>query len=391
VTDPLLVLGVLAAVFVGFNIGGSSTGVAWGPSVGAKIINKTLAATVMTFFVFLGGWTIGRNVIETLGGELVPQSAFSLEASIVVLGFIGLGMLAANVYGVPVSTSMTAVGSIAGFGLATGNLDMAVLGGIVVWWILAPITGFWCGGVIGRYLYPYLDRRFSLDQSEGPLVDYDWRGPFPVPHLGPGTTRKEFVSTMIVFAIACYMSFSAGASNVANAVAPLVGGGAVSVSAGVFLATFAIGLGAFTIARRTMESVGNDLTALPLLAATIVMVVAASITTVASWLGVPISLAMSTVMTIVGLGWGRATRTATAREIVTGQAETEISVDAITSETPEEPARIGEETPDDIQAVDRLFDPDAVVRFVSFWIIGPGMATLLSYGAFAIGDSLGVL
>ena len=37
------------------------------------------------------------------------------------------------------------------------------------------------------------------------------------------------------------------------------------------------------------------------------------------------------------------------------------------------------------------FDPDAVVRFVSFWIIGPGMATLLSYGAFAIGNSLGVL
>jgi PiT family inorganic phosphate transporter len=49
----LFLLGLLAAVFVGFNIGGSSTGVAWGPSVGAKVINKTAAAALMTFLSFL--------------------------------------------------------------------------------------------------------------------------------------------------------------------------------------------------------------------------------------------------------------------------------------------------------------------------------------------------
>ena len=98
----LLLTGLLAAVFVGFNIGGSSTGVAWGPSVGAKVINKTAAAALMTISVFLGGWTVGRNVIDTLGGEIVPQTAFSIEASIVVLSFVGLGMLFANIYGVPV-------------------------------------------------------------------------------------------------------------------------------------------------------------------------------------------------------------------------------------------------------------------------------------------------
>lgn len=389
--DPLLVLGVLAATFVGFNIGGSSTGVAWGPAVGAQIINKTLAAAVMTFFVFLGGWTIGRNVIATLGGDLVPQSAFTLGASIVVLGFIGLGMLVSNVYGVPVSTSMTAVGSIAGFGLATGELDQAVLGGIVVWWIVAPVTGFWCGGMVGRYLYPTLDRKFAIQQSEGPFVVYDWRGPVPVPAFGPGTTQREFVSTMVVFAIACYMSFSAGASNVANAVAPLVGGGAVSIGAGVLLATVGIGLGAFTIARRTMESVGNDITALPLLAAAIVMVIASTITTIASYLGVPLSLAMATVMTIVGLGWGRATRTATAKDLVAGTAQTEITVAAIAAETPEEPTPIGEESPEDLRSATELFDAGSVVRFIFFWILGPGMATLLTWAVFAAGVELGLV
>lgn len=55
------------------------------------------------------------------------------------------------------------------------------------------------------------------------------------------------------------MAFSAGASNVANAVAPLVGSGELSMDAGVLLAGGAIGLGAFATARRTLDTVGNDL------------------------------------------------------------------------------------------------------------------------------------
>jgi PiT family inorganic phosphate transporter len=380
--SALLFVAVVAAIFVGFNIGGSSTGVAWGPPVGARIVDKTVAAALMTGFVFLGGWTVGRNVIDTLGGQLVPQALFSVEVSIVVLAFIGLGMLVANLYGVPVSTSMTAVGSIAGLGLATGELDVAVVGSIMVWWVIAPIVGFWCGAVIGRYLYPYLDRTVALEQSGGPLLALDRSGRLPRVALGPGTTVREAASTGLVVLIACYMAFSAGASNVANAVAPLVGGQLIGVDGAVVLGTVAIGLGAFTIARRTMESVGNGLTDLPLLAALIVMVVGSSITTVASYLGVPISLALSTVMCIVGLGWGRATRPVTVTDLARGELDAGVSVDAVAAETPEQVPRIGEEDPENVNDVQEVFDPSVVVRFVVFWIIGPSVATLLSYVAF---------
>ncbi|AKH96754.1 inorganic phosphate transporter [Halanaeroarchaeum sulfurireducens] len=377
----LLAIAVGAAGFVGFNIGGSSTGVAWGPAVGAKVVSKTGAAALMTFFVFLGGWTVGRNVIDTLGGQLVPQAAFTIEASIVVLGFIGLGMLFANLYGVPVSTSMTAVGAISGLGLATRQLNWAVIGSIVVWWLIAPVLGFWIGAFIGRYLYPQLDRTVALQQSSGPLVTIDRSGTLPVPQLGPGTTHKEVASTVAVLLIASYMAFSAGASNVANAVAPLVGGGLVGMDQAIVLGTVAIGLGAFTIARRTMESVGNDLTDLPLLAALIVMVVGASITTAASWLGIPISLALSTVMTIVGLGWGRATRPTSGADLVKGDVEAPVSVDSLTAE-PDEVSGVGEEDPENVKNVTQLFDPSTVARFVAFWIIGPSVATGLSYLTF---------
>jgi phosphate/sulfate permease len=69
--STLLLVGLAVAGFVGFNIGGSSTGVVWGPPVGAGVTRKTTAAALMTFFVLLGGWTVGRKVIATLGGDLV--------------------------------------------------------------------------------------------------------------------------------------------------------------------------------------------------------------------------------------------------------------------------------------------------------------------------------
>jgi len=59
------------------------------------------------------------------------------------------------------------------------------------------------------------------------------------------------------------MAFSAGASNVPNAAAPLVSGGTLTAEPAILIATFAIGFGGFTIARRTMESVGSDLSDMP--------------------------------------------------------------------------------------------------------------------------------
>lgn len=45
---PLVIVGLLVAAFVGFNIGGSSTGVAFGPAVGSKIVRVTTAGALFT-------------------------------------------------------------------------------------------------------------------------------------------------------------------------------------------------------------------------------------------------------------------------------------------------------------------------------------------------------
>ncbi|WP_227380733.1 inorganic phosphate transporter [Haladaptatus halobius] len=387
----LLLLGLFVAVFVGFNIGGSSTGVAFGPAVGSRVVSKLAAAGLMTGFALLGGWTVGRNVIKTMGGEIVPQSEFTLIASVGVLFFVGLALLISNLFGVPASTSMTAVGAIAGLGVATGSLNEGIMLEIVSWWLIAPVIAFWVCAMIGRYLYPYLDAWLAIDSSSGALLVRDQSSVIPRPRIASGTSARELISGALVVVIGCYMAFSAGASNTANAVAPLVGSGELGLEPGILLAGGAIGLGAFTIARRTLETVGNDLTDLPLLAALIVEVVSASLITFLSAIGIPASLAVSATMCIVGLGWGRASRTITLSEATTvalqGEKGSKISVDALAADShsttvnPNPVQQIGKEDPTELTPTD-LFNPATTARVITLWILTPSIAALASYLVF---------
>jgi PiT family inorganic phosphate transporter len=398
--SALLLVGLVVAVFVGFNIGGSSTSVAFGPAVGSNAVSKLGAAALMSAFALLGGWTVGRNVVTTLSEGLVPQGLFTPAVSIAVLFFIGFALFLSNVVGVPASTSMTAVGALAGLGLATGRLNEGAMLAIVSWWVVSPVVAFWVSGVIGRYFYPRLVESFAVTQTEGSLLALDRSGTVPRPTLGPNTTCREFVGTGLVVGIACYMAFSAGASNVANAVAPLVGNGSITLNQGILLGAGAIGLGAFTIARRTLDTVGNDLTEMPLLAALVVAIVSATIITILSALGVPASFVIVATMSIVGLGWGRATRTTTLPETVAGEAP-EVSVGALAADTdpaaggdregptvggrggtPDPDARpqpIGDEASEDLPAAADLFEPGTTARVIVLQNLVPALATVAAY------------
>jgi PiT family inorganic phosphate transporter len=277
---------------------------------------------------------------------------------------------------------MTTVGAITALAQAAGALDWAVLGEIVVWWIVAPIIGFWVSGVIGRYLYPTLNRMVAIDASEGPVVELDTSGLIPRPVRGPGTTRRELTGVAVVVAIGCLMAFASGTSNVANAVAPLVGSGDLEVGTAVVLGSVAVALGSFTIARRTLDTMGSDITALPLTAAIIVASVSSVLTVGLSAIGIPASFVIIATMSIIGLGWGRATRTTTVGGI-RGEEQTTVSVGSLAGdEEGEELPEIGEEEPEDIPAASELFDPSTTARVVIMQNVVPIISTVGAYLAF---------
>ena len=382
----LLGVGIVVAAFVGFNVGGSTTGPAFGPAVGAEAISKPLAAFLMTVFFFVGGWTIGRRVVDTLGNELVTNPAiFTLEASIGVLFFIGFALFVGNLFGVPASTSMTAVGAIAGLGVARNALNWTVLGEIAIWWLVAPVIGFWVSLVIGRYFYARLHALIAMERTAGDLLTVDRSGAVPVPRAAANTNRGELYGVVTVVAIGCLMAFSSGTSNVANAIAPLVGSGELAMNPAILLACAAVGVGAFTIARRTLDTMGSDITELPLTAAIVVAVVSATLVIFLSAIGIPASFVVIATMSIVGLGWGRATRPVTVPAAVRGEEDVTVSVGGLAAdeeqETGDVPA-IGEEDPADIPSASDLFDPGTTARVVLMQNVVPMLATVGAYLTF---------
>ena len=390
--EPLLLVGVLVAMFVAYNIGGSTTGPAFGPAVGADAISKTVAAGLMGVFFSIGAWTIGRNVVTKLGTELVVDTGvFTLESSIAVLFFIGIALLVGNVFGVPASTSMTAVGAIAGLALAGGVLDLAVMGEIVIWWVVSPIIGFWVSLIIGRYFYARLNTLVAMERSTGPLLDVDRSGTIPVPRVHRTTNCRELVGTVTVVSIGCLMAFSSGTSNIANAVAPLVGSGELAMDPAIIIGGIAVTIGAFTIARRTLETMGSDITELPLTAAIVVATVSSTLVVFLSVLGIPASFVIIATMSIIGLGWGRATRPVTVPEAVGGGETPPVSVDALAAdEAGEEIPAIGEEAPEDIPRAAALFNPATTARVVLMQNVVPAIATVGAYLTFRFVPAFGV-
>ena len=383
--ELLLVVGLVVALFVGYNIGGANTGPAFGPAVGAGVLSKVAAAALMSVFFFVGAWTVGRRVVDTLGQDLLTDpGVFTIETSIIVLFFIGGALFVGNYSGAPASTSMTAVGAIAGLGVATGELDWAVMGEIAIWWIVAPLVGFWTSMVVGRYFYPTINRWIAITSTEGALLALDRTGTIPTPRRGANTTTRELAGAVVVVAIACLMAFSAGTSNMANAIAPLYGAG-VSLDPLMILGGIAVAIGAFTIARRTLDTLGSDITTLPLTAAIVVAVISSGIVIGLSAIGIPASFVIIATMSIVGLGWGRATRTVTVAEGVRGEETLALSKDALTADEPgEEAPEIGEEESEDVTEAGELFDPGTTGRVIVMQNVVPVLSTIGAYAAFRV-------
>jgi PiT family inorganic phosphate transporter len=103
-----------------------------------------------------------------------------------------------------------------------------------------------------------------------------------------------------------------------------------------------------------------------------------------SAIGIPASFVVIATMSIVGLGWGRATRTTTVSEGLQGEAEdTPVSVGSLAGdEAGEELPPIGEEEPADIPEANALFDPTTTARVVLMQNLVPMFATIGAYLTF---------
>ncbi len=278
------VIAFLVAVFMGLNIGGNNAAAAMGAAYGAKVRTKYQAVILIGVFSLLGAIFSGGAVIKTLGSGILPPGTILLNGAIAAVGAAGITVFLANLLRIPISTSQAAVGSVVGIGLFYGSskLNLPLLGYIVSWWIVTPLLAWLLAYLMGKYLYTDI------------LV---WLAD----HSKSEASIKKLLNVLLTIS-GCYVAYSAGANNAANAVGPFVGAGLVDPVLGAILAGIAIGFGALLMGGRVLDTVGKEITELCIIRATFVEFTSAIIVHMASILGVPVSLGEIVAAGVIGIG-----------------------------------------------------------------------------------------
>ena len=194
-----LIAAFAVAVFMGLNIGGNNAAAAMGAAYGAKARTKYQAVLLIGVFSFLGAVLSGEEVIKTLGKGILPEGTILLEGAIVAVGAAAATVFLANMLRVPISTSQGAVGAVVwiGFFYGASKVNLPLLAYIVSWWVVTPILAWLLAYILGKYFYADI------------LV---WLAD----HSSSEASIKRMLNVLLTIS-GCYVAFSAGANNAANA------------------------------------------------------------------------------------------------------------------------------------------------------------------------------
>jgi PiT family inorganic phosphate transporter len=273
---------ILMSLGVGWSIGANDAANSLGTAVGSRVINLRQGIILIAVFGFLGAFLQGSHVTATIGKGIVAMDKLdkqvALYIALVSCFSAAAWVVLATFWKMPISTSHSIVGAVAGCGLAVGApVKWKVLGDIFVCWIFTPVGAAVLGFVIfficKNVFYRVVPRRFV----------------------------KPVVSALIITS-GCYVAYTWGANDVANATGVIVGAGIMSSQVSVIIGGAAIVVGIMTWGYKVIETIGSGIThLLPLMAFSAQLASAVNVH-VYTLFGIPVSTSHSIVGAIFGVG-----------------------------------------------------------------------------------------
>jgi len=382
----LLIVGGAGAVgfYMAWSIGANDVANSMATSVGSKAITFKQAVLIAGILNIAGAILVGKHVTHTIKGEIIKICAdqngmiSAADTNALILGFAA-SLLAAAIWvtlstwkEMPISTTHSIIGALVGFGLIQWGVNCVnweKLGFIASSWALSPVVG--C--IIAFFVFKFIVK--LIFAKEEPVHSAKIVGPFIVGATAFLITTALLLKTTlseklgiddnypIIFAIAtivliittvislillrnvkaqgqedyttvesifrklqiitaCYVAFSHGANDVANAIAPVAGiiGIVESSTEGMVKITalnaeipiwllaiggIGIALGCLTWGRRVMRTVGGKITHLNHTRGFSVEFAAATTVLFASKLGMPVSTSHTVVGAVIGVGLAR--------------------------------------------------------------------------------------
>ncbi len=153
--DPAIVfttIVVTAALgfYMAWNIGANDVANSMADAVGSGALSVKHAVILAAICEFAGAVLVGSHVTETVRKGIVPTELFTGQPGLLALGMASsllaaaLWLHASSWFGMPVSTTHSIVGAIAGFGIVAkgiGAVNWGTMTQIVASWFVSPIAG----------------------------------------------------------------------------------------------------------------------------------------------------------------------------------------------------------------------------------------------------------
>jgi PiT family inorganic phosphate transporter len=273
---------------VGWSIGANDAANSLGTAVGSKVLTLRQAIILIVIFGFLGAYLQGAYVTKTVGKGIVPldqlEKQVSMYVALVATFAACVWVIIATYWKIPISTSHSIVGAVAGAGLAVGApVRWKMLLDIFACWIFTPVGAAILGYIFFRILqnlfYRFFPRKFIK-----PIVFF------------------------LVIASGCYVAYTWGANDVANSVGVISGVGVLTQNMSVTFGGLAIVLGIMTWGYKVIETVGSEITRLlPIMALSAQLASAVNVHLYTVF-GIPVSTSHSIVGAICGVGLVRGIR-----------------------------------------------------------------------------------
>ncbi|MFC1496953.1 inorganic phosphate transporter [Verrucomicrobiota bacterium] len=159
--EPVTIIVLITAIvgfYMAWNIGANDVANSMADAVGSKAISVKKAVIAAGLCEFAGAVLVGSHVTDTVRKGIVDPNAIAAipgmtegDAAVIMVLGMASALLAAAVWlnaatwiGMPVSTTHSIVGAVAGFGIVAAGwsvVNWGKMGQIVASWLISPVAG----------------------------------------------------------------------------------------------------------------------------------------------------------------------------------------------------------------------------------------------------------
>lgn len=278
---PLILIALIVALYIAWNIGSNDLSNLINTSVASESIRLKRAVALVGLFALAGALMLGDRVIETVSTKIIPPAYITQIGAMTSIIAAGAWVTICTTRRLPVSTTHSIVGAIAGFGIVTkAAIHWGILQSVAIGWLISPLLGL----VVAFYLH-YLIRTLLLRRVKSI----------------PERSRLEEKFKALQAITTAYVAFALGSNSIAIVVGPLA---AMLPEAGIAMKTAAVAvmvMGAILFGPRLMNRTGNDLVQLTPSRAFTAQFAAATVVLAFTLLGMPVSAIQVLITSIIGV------------------------------------------------------------------------------------------